>query len=122
MIDPSRARRIVAGAAASVFAVAAAAGMAAGMTAGVTAVTAAGVTVAGSTAASPGIRADSKIRPRCFAVGPIRVTSTSPAPGRHVSYVLTADRQPGQVRPSCFHRAKPTSLVIRGGSASVALR
>jgi hypothetical protein len=99
MIDPSRAGRIIAGAAASVFAVAATAGMAAG----VTAVTAAGATAAGSTAAGPGIRADSKITPRCFAAVPIRLTPAPSATGRHVGYVLTAERQPAHVRPGCFH-------------------
>jgi len=104
MIDPSRARRIFAGAAASVFAVAAAAGMAAGVTAGVTAVTAAGVTAVRSTASGTGVQADGKIARRCFAAGPIEATSASSASGRHVSYVLTADRQPAQARPKCFHR------------------
>jgi hypothetical protein len=100
MIDPSRARRIVAGAAASVFAVAAAAGMAAG----VSAVTAAGVTAARPATAGPGIRADSKARQRCFAAGPIRVAAAPSGHGRHVSYVLTAARQPAHVQPRCFHR------------------
>jgi hypothetical protein len=99
MIDPSRARRIFAGAAASVFAVAAAAGMAAG----VTAVTAAGVTAARPAAAGPGIRADSKVGQRCFALRPIRLASAPSGHGRRVSYVLTAARQPAHVQPRCFH-------------------
>jgi hypothetical protein len=95
MIDPSRARRIFAGAAASVFTVAAAAGMAAGVTAG--------GTVAGSAAAAPGVRAYSVTAYRCFAAAPIRVASASSAPGRQVSYVLTAARRPDRARPRCFH-------------------
>lgn len=109
MIDPSRARRILAGAAASVFAVAAAAGTAAGVTAGVTAVAGAGAAPAGVTVirtavAGPGIRADSKFNPRCFAAGPARVSSAAPASGRHVRYVLTAARPAGQAQRKCFHK------------------
>jgi ABC-type enterochelin transport system substrate-binding protein len=95
MIDPSRARRIIAGAAASVFAVAAAAGMAAGVTAG--------AMVAGSAAAGPGVRAGSVTAHRCFAATPVRATLASSAHGRQVSYVLTAARQPDRARPRCFH-------------------
>jgi hypothetical protein len=95
MIDPSRARRIFAGAAASVFAVAAAAGMATGVTAG--------GTVAGSAAAGPGVRAYSVTAHRCFAAKPSRETSASSAHGRQVSYALTAARRPDRTGPRCFH-------------------
>jgi hypothetical protein len=100
MIDPSRARRIFAGAAASVFAVAAVAGMAAGVTAGVTAVSAAGGTVARPAATGLDIRSDASIT-RCFVAGPVKAAASWSASSHHTSYALTAARQP-QARPRCF--------------------
>jgi hypothetical protein len=122
MIDTSRARRIFAGTAASVFAVAAAAAMAAGATAGAAPVTAAGVTSpamasAGARHASAGhaiqaqvsglaIRADGKFIPGCRAILPRSAAARQAVAGRGAGYVLAASHQGASARPRCFHRVK----------------